>query len=283
MARTQNLVAPDWVAAHLDAPDVAVFDCRFDLARPEAGREQYAQGHIPGALYLDLEQDLSGPKQAHGGRHPLPDLGTFCRKIGALGVDGTVTVVAYDAQQGSVAARLWWMLRYLGHEHARVLDGGWGGWLAGGHPVGRDVRARAPRTFVPRVRSGALADVDEVRRLRGGAARLVDSRAPERYRGEVEPLDPVAGHIPGAANLPWNGNVDEKGFLKPVEALRERFAGLREGAGEVVVYCGSGVTACVNLLAMEEAGITDARLYLGSWSDWCSYPENPVAREPEEV
>lgn len=279
MARIQNLVTADWVAAHLDAPDVVVFDCRFDLTHPGTGREQYAQGHIPGALYLDLEQDLSRPKQAHGGRHPLPEIVSFCRKMGALGVDEAVTVVAYDAQQGSMAARLWWMLRYLGHDRVRVLDGGWGAWLAGGYPVGRDVRTRAPRTFVPRVRSGALVDIEELRRRRSTAVRLVDSRAPERYRGEVEPLDPVAGHIPDAANLPWNGNVDAQGFLKPVEALQERFADLREDRGEIVVYCGSGVTACVNLLAMAEAGITNARLYLGGWSDWCSYQENPVAKD----
>ncbi len=267
MTREGNLVSAAWLAAHLDAPDVVVFDCRFDLTRPTAGREQYAQGHIPGAHYLDLEEDLSAPKQPHGGRHPLPELSTFCGKMGALGIDEAVTVVAYDAQHGAMAARLWWMLRFLGHDRVRVLDGGWGAWVAGGFPVSRDVRAGRPRTFVPRLHSGILVDIEDLRRRRSDRTRLVDSRAPERYRGEVEPLDPVAGHIPGAANLPWDGNVDEQGFLKPVEALRERFAGLRDDPGDVVVYCGSGVTACVVLHRASLRG-REGKLYPGGWSEW---------------
>ncbi len=276
----RNLVTAEWLARHLGDPSVVIADCRFDLARPHAGRAAYAQAHIPWAVYLDLEADLSGPKQLHGGRHPLPDVEVLSRKLGSLGVDHEVTVVAYDDQQGGLAAaRLWWLLRYLGHPRARVLDGGWPAWCRAGCPTTADVRPRAPRTFVPHVRRDLAIGVEELRRRLGRAdVRLVDSRAPERYRGEVEPLDPVAGHIPGAVSLPWTENQDDRGLLKPAPQLRERFAELGAGSGEVVVYCGSGVTACANLLAMEEAGITGAVLYPGGWSDWCSYPENPVAR-----
>lgn len=281
MADDGNLVTVAWLAQHLADPTIAVADCRFDLARPEAGREAYARAHIPGAFYLDLDADLSGPRGAHGGRHPLPDPETFGRTLGRVGVDESVTVVAYDDQQGGLAAaRLWWMLRYLGHARAKVLDGGWTAWRRAGCPTTSEVRPRAPRACVPRVRADLAVDQEQVRRrLSRADVRLVDSRAPERYRGEIEPLDPVAGHIPGAVNLPWTDNQDEQGMLKPVAALRERFSEVREGAREVIVYCGSGVTACANLLAMEEAGITNAVLYPGGWSDWCSYPENPVARE----
>lgn len=275
-----NLVRPEWLVGHLSDPSTVVVDCRFDLAQPQAGRLQYQQGHIPGAFYLDLEADLSAPKQAHGGRHPLPDMEAFGQTLGALGVDDEVTVVVYDDQGGCMAARLWWMLRYLGHTRARVLDGGWSAWRRGGYPVTAEVRQATPRAFAPRGRPELLAGIEEVsRRLREGNPCLVDSRAPERYRGEVEPLDPVPGHIPGAVNLPWTDNVDEQGALKPAQVLRERFGAVGAGSGEPIVYCGSGVTACVNLLAMDEAGIAGAVLYLGGWSDWCSYPENPVAKE----
>ena len=278
MTERRNLVDVPWLAQHLDDPSVVIADCRFELAKPGAGRAAYVEAHIPGAVYLDLERDLSGPKQVHGGRHPLPDPEAFCRTLGALGIDAGVTVVAYDVPQAAIAPRLWWMLRYLGHERAYVLDGGWPAWTAAGQPVSRDVPRRAARRFAARPRPELAADLNQVRRIAaegGGGAHLVDSRAPERYRGEIEPLDPVAGHVPGAVNLPWNDILDAQGRLKPRAALAERFGGL--GGGEVVVYCGSGVTACANLLAMDEAGLTRARLYPGSWSDWCSYPENPVA------
>jgi len=261
----------------MDDPSVVVVDCRFDLMNVHAGRTAYEAAHIPGAVYLDLERDLSGPKRAHGGRHPLPDWDAFCQTLGAIGIDETSTVVAYDVPQAAVAPRLWWMLRYLGHDGVRVLDGGWPAWLAAGLPVSREIRRRPSRRFVPRPRPSLTAEVEEVRRLAAaGTAHLVDSRVPERYRGEVEPIDPVAGHIPGAVNLPWNENLDEQGRLKSGTTLAERFAAMGDGA-DVVVYCGSGVTACANLLAMDEAGLSKARLYPGSWSDWCSYPNNPVA------
>lgn len=276
MTERRNLVDVGWLAQHLDDPSVLIADCRFELGKPDAGRAAYDDAHIAGAVYLHLERDLSGPMRTHGGRHPLPGRDAFCRTLGALGVDGTVTVVAYDVPQAAVAPRLWWMLRYLGHDRVHVLDGGWPAWRAAGLPVSRDIPRRAARRFVPHPRPDLAVDVQAVRRAaEEGGARLVDSRAPERYRGEVEPLDPVAGHIPGAVNLPWTETLDERGRLKPRAALAERFRSL--GGGDVVVYCGSGVTACANLLAMVEAGVSGARLYPGSWSDWCSYPDNPVA------
>jgi thiosulfate/3-mercaptopyruvate sulfurtransferase len=194
-----------------------------------------------------------------------------------------VTVVVYDGPHAAVtpAARLWWMLRFLGHERVYVLDGGWRAWVAARAPETQEVPSRTVRRFVPNPRPEMAADVEAVRRIvAAGGAGLVDSRAPERYRGEVEPLDPAAGHVPGAINLPWNQTVDEQGRLKPRAALAEQFRGLTGSAA--VVYCGSGVTACANLLAMDEAGIISARLYPGSWSDWCSYPDNPVARSTQE-
>lgn len=278
MDHSRNLVTPAWLAAHVADPAVVIVDCRFDLTNPRAGREAYDRAHIPGAVHLDLERDLSGPKAPHGGRHPLPEMSRFAEKIGRVGIDERVVVVAYDAQNGSFAARLWWMLRYLGHDRVQVLNGGWQAWQRGGFPTTADVPTTMSRRFVPKLRSGVLVDIDDLRaRLKRSGARLVDSRTPERYRGNVEPLDPVAGHIPGAVNLPWTDNQDETGAMKPVADLRRRFAGLREGDAQPIVYCGSGVTACANLLAMEEAGLADAVLYVGGWSDWCSYPDNPVA------
>jgi thiosulfate/3-mercaptopyruvate sulfurtransferase len=272
-----NVVDVDWLAGRLDDPAVVVVDCRFELADPAAGRAAYAEAHIPGAAYLDLERDLSGPKGAHGGRHPLPSIEEVSRTLGGIGIDDAVTVVAYDVPQTGIAPRLWWLLRYLGHDRVYVLNGGWPAWRAAGLPVTREAAPRrTPRRFVAHPRPDFIVPVDRVRRVAAeGGARLVDSRAPERYRGEIEPLDPVAGHIPGAVNVPWNENLDAAGRFKPRDALAERFGGL--GSGDMVVYCGSGVTACANLLAMEQAGVRSARLYPGSWSDWCSYPDNPVA------
>ncbi len=278
-----NLVTPEWLAQHLSEANIVIADCRFDLANPQAGRLQHQQGHIPRAFHLDLDADLSAPKQSHGGRHPLPDLAVFTQKLGSLGIDHDVTVVAYDDQRGSMAAaRFWWMLRFLGHDRAKVLDGGWSAWRTAGYSVTTEVYPATPRAFVPRIRREMLIEIEELRRrLRAGPESVIDSRARERYRGEVEPLDPVAGHIPRAANIPWGESVDDAGRLKSPDVLRKLFEPVTRGAREPIFYCGSGVTACVNLLAMEEAGIKGALLYLGGWSDWCSFPDNPVATEKE--
>jgi thiosulfate/3-mercaptopyruvate sulfurtransferase len=229
-------------------------DCRWELGRPERGRELYLGGHIPGASFLDVERDLSAPPARPGGRHPLPDPDAFAHAAGAAGIGPGVFVVAYDQGATGGAARLWWLLRHFGHEEVAVLDGGievWAGHLRPG------VEQVEPLVFSPRPRSGDTIEAEELaRRLQEDDLVVVDARAPERYRGEVEPIDPVAGHIPGAVSVPFAQARDLPGDVL--------------GAKEIVVYCGSGVTACVDLLALARAGREDAKLYPGSWSDWCS-------------
>ncbi|WP_035990945.1 sulfurtransferase [Leptolyngbya sp. KIOST-1] len=271
MAHPRNLVTADWLAQHLHDPDVVVVDCRFALADPHQGQQQYAAGHIPGAHYLDLNRDLSSPVEAHGGRHPLPDLETFSQTLSTLGVRSTppTLVVAYDDSRFAFAARLWWLLRYLGHDSAAVLDGGWSGWVQQGYPTAPDLPPPRAGHFTPAPRPDWLVDIDAVR-LRSEGTVLVDSRSPERYRGDVEPIDPVAGSIPGAVNYFWQEVSEPSGQMKPPAALAQHWASLN-GSDEVMVYCGSGVTACVNLLAQTLADRPMAKLYLGGWSDWCSY------------
>jgi thiosulfate/3-mercaptopyruvate sulfurtransferase len=283
MTTIGNVVSADWLAERLDQPDVAVIDCRFVLGKPEVGRAAYLAGHIPGALYFDLEQDLAGPKRpdGHGGRHPLPDSASLAARFSAAGIDETVTVVAYDDQELAMASRLWWLLRYLGHDRVAVLDGGWQAWQRGGYPVTTEIRPRAERRFVPRVRPAMLVTAADVKQRSAGTA-LLDSRSKERYSGQQEPIDRKAGHIPGALHFFYRENLRPDGTLRATSELRQRFASL-DAYPEVIVYCGSGVTACVNLLALHQAGRPDAKLYLGSWSDWCSY-DYPVAtgEEPDD-
>lgn len=275
----QPLVTPRWLYEHLQDDRLIVIDCRFALNNPALGEEQYRQEHIPGALYFHLERDLSGPKQTHGGRHPLPDPEALAARLSRAGIDESVTVIAYDDQEMSMAGRLWWLLRYLGHEKAAVLDGGFAAWKRAGYPVTADVPTPAPRTFVPRLQPDMLVDIRGVQE-RSERTALLDSRAGERYRGEQETLDPKAGHIPGALHFFYKDNLSADGTMLPPERLRERFAPL--DGQEIIVYCGSGVTACTNLLALHAAGRTDAKLYPGSWSDWCSY-DLPVAKGPTPV
>lgn len=262
----------------LDCENVVLFDCRFQLMRPAAGREAYLAGHLPNAFYLDLEQDLSGRKGDHGGRHPLPDAIELASKFGAAGVQADTLVVVYDAGEG-MAPRAWWLLRYLGHANVAVLDGGLPAWVAAGHHLSTDIPMPRPATFVAHVQTDWVVDVHAVKSRLGDpdAGILLDARAPERYRGEVEPIDPVAGHIPGAVNLPWTDNLSDDGRWKDPETLRQQFASIVNSSGQIddvswVVYCGSGVTACANLFALHLAGMDETRLYAGSWSDWCSYP-----------
>ncbi|MBE9113741.1 sulfurtransferase [Nodosilinea sp. LEGE 07298] len=266
-----NLVTAAWLAQHLNDPNVVVVDCRFALADLHQGQQQYAAGHIPGAWHLDLNQDLSGPVQAHGGRHPLPDLETFGQRLSAIGVTSAppTLVVAYDDSRFAFAARLWWLLRYLGHDQVAVLDGGWSGWMQAGQPTTTERPTPRPGHFTPAPRPDWIVDIEAVRR-RDAETVLIDSRSPERYRGEVEPIDPVAGSIPGAVNYFWQNISSENGQLKSPEALAQHWAAL-DAADQVIVYCGSGVTACVNLLAQTLAGRQVAKLYVGGWSDWCSY------------
>lgn len=271
MAHPRNVVTAAWLAQHLNDPTVVVVDCRFALADPQQGQQQYAAGHIPGAYYLDLNQDLSSPIEAHGGRHPLPDLETFSQKLAAIGVTSTppTLVVAYDDSRFAFAARLWWLLRYLGHDNVAVLDGGWSGWVRGDYPTTTKLPTSRLGHFTLAPRPEWIVDIEAVRR-RGGGTVLIDSRSPERYRGEVEPIDPIAGSIPGAVNYFWQDVSDQNSQLKSPEALAHHWAALGS-ADEVIVYCGSGVTACVNLLAQTLAGQPMAKLYPGGWSDWCSY------------
>ena len=261
-------VDADWLVGRRGT--VVVADCRWYLDGTD-GHAAYLEGHVPGAVFVDLDRDLAAPPSARAGRHPLPDPAAFAASLGRLGIGPDDTVVAYDQGSGAIAARLVWMLRVLGQE-ATVLDGGLPAW-EGPHESG-PVQP-APRRDVP-VRpwpSARIVDADEVARLASGAGTVVDARAAERYRGEVEPVDPRAGHVPGAVNLPYEGNVGSDGRLLPLDRLRERFA---EVGGDVAVYCGSGVTACHDVLVLEALGV-EARLFPGSWSAWAGDPERPAA------
>ncbi|WP_206831409.1 sulfurtransferase [Alicyclobacillus fructus] len=277
---TARLIQPGDLAARLTSDEVVIFDCRFQLSDPEAGERAYREGHIPGAYYLHLERDLSSPRAQHGGRHPLPDWNRFAARLSACGVRPHATVVVYDAGEG-MAARAWWLMRHIGLEDVRMLDGGWKRWTREGRPVTSEVPAPRPGAVEIRLREGEIADMREVRQgAQEGRLVLVDARSPERYRGDVEPIDPKAGHIPGAINHPWEQGLGEDGTWRSPEEQRARFGELAACGKPIVVYCGSGVTACSTLFAMELAGIS-AKLYPGSWSDWVSYPDNPVATGDE--
>jgi len=273
------LVSTDWLAAHLSDPAVRVVDVRWYLDPARRGRDAYEAGHIPGAVFLDVDADLSAPGGRRGGplgRHPWPAPEHVARVFGAAGIGRGVRVVAYDDQAGAVAARLWFLLRAHGHDETAVLDGGLAKWLAEGRPLDGAVPAPAPATFVPQPRPGWVVTKSELAAL-GAGHLLLDARIPQRYRGDVEPVDPRAGHIPGARNAPYTGNLTEGAtpvFLSP-ETLRARYAELGAEAAVPIVYCGSGVTACHDLLALEAAGLR-GRLYAGSWSEWSADPELPI-------
>lgn len=280
---TMTLISAADLAARLDDPELRLFDVRHDLTDHAAGRKAYLQGHVPGARYLDHEQELAAPRSGANGRHPLPQRDDFAALMAGHGVRPQTLVVAYDASGGMFAAHLWWMLRWMGHERVAVLDGGWSAWTAAQLPVGID--AAAAVTPQPGARAGApLAQVVDASAVLQNIAQpsftLIDARAANRYRGEVEPMDPVAGHIPGAFNRPNSENLQADGRFKPAEQLRAEFAALLAGRGpEAIVHqCGSGITACHNLLSMEIAGLGGSRLYPGSWSEWCSDPTRPVAK-----
>jgi thiosulfate/3-mercaptopyruvate sulfurtransferase len=259
--------------------ELVLIDASFDLADLDAGERSHREGHLPGAHYLHLDRDLAGAKTGRNGRHPLPDRETFARRVGALGITPHTQVVAYDRQGGPYAARAWWLLRWLGHPAAAVLDGGVAAWQAAGGSLS-NVLPVAPGG--PPYPAGAPAmrtlDADELLRALGRLV-LIDARAGERFRGEVEPLDAQAGHIPGALNRFFRDNLQADGRFKSAATLREDFAMLLGAANarDAIHQCGSGVTACHNLLAMEHAGLAGAALYPGSWSEWSSDPARPVA------
>ncbi|WP_299427410.1 sulfurtransferase [uncultured Meiothermus sp.] len=274
------LVSVEGLHQRLGDSQLRIVDCRFSLQDPLAGRLAFRHGHIPGAIFLDLEADLSAPKRqgGQGGRHPLPEPEDLAKKLGAAGIGNEHWVVAYDEPPagGMFAPRLWWLLRWLGHDRIAVLDGGIKAWREAGYEVSTLAVEYASTTFKAKPRLQMVVDADAVAHCPAGTI-LIDSRAPERYRGEVEPIDPVAGHIPGAINRNWLDSLDASGHFKKAEAQAERFAGLE---GEVIAYCGSGVSATANVLALELAG-KQARLYAGSWSDWVSVKSRPVAKGAE--
>jgi len=276
-----TLISPADLQPQLDA--VRVVDCRFDLTKPDAGAAAYATSHIPGARYAHLDRDLSSPITPLTGRHPLPNADALGAKLGSWGIDNDVQVVAYDADNGMFAARLWWLLRWLGHKRVAVLDGGFKAWQQAGFPVTSAVPITSPKQFRAAPQEAAwVSATDVAARVGDSTWRVIDARAPERYRGDIEPIDAVAGHIPGALNHPFALNLHTTAqFLSPSE-LRTRFAPVIGDAppNQVIAMCGSGVTACHNLLAMEVAGLQGAKLYAGSWSEWIRDRSRPVVKGP---
>ena len=277
-----TLIAPADLEPQLTNPSWVVVDCRFALDRPEHGRQEYEQAHIAGAVYAHLNEDLSGPIVAgKTGRHPLPDVAEAARTFGRLGIANSSQVVAYDDAGGAIAARLWWMLRWLGHDDVAVLDGGWQRWRSEGRPTRSGNETRQPAEFSPRSRPELIVNGEEVARAAiDSAYRVIDSRSTERYRGTHEPIDPVAGHIPGAISAPLTENLDESGQFLPPERLAERFHSVLGDipSDNAIFYCGSGVSAGQNLLAMAHAGLGEGRLYVGSWSEWITDPDRPIER-----
>ena len=281
MSHTSLIPVAD-LAAHRHDPAWIVFDCRHDLARPEAGPGEYAEGHLPDAHFLHADHDLAGPRNGKNGRHPLPTVEALVATLSRFGVDGSKQVIAYDAQGGMMAARLWWMLRWLGHDRVAVLDGGLQQWVAAGHSLSIETPRPVPARFTPSPR-GLMVDAAFVQAQIGADRTVViDARAADRYRGENETLDPVGGHIPGARNRPFRDNLDADGRFKPAERLRAEYGSLLGALGpdQTIHSCGSGVSACHNLLAMAVAGLPGGRLYAGSWSEWCADPRRPVAVGP---
>ena len=282
--RYTTLIDTSSLAAHLGNPALVVVDCRFDLKDTAAGERDYGISHVPGAAYAHLDRDLSGEKTGTNGRHPLPPVQAAVDTFSRLGIDASTQVVAYDQDAGMYASRLWWMLRWLGHDLVAVLDGGFRKWVADGNPVTDRVEPRAARVFVPHPRPGMLAPLRDIEAIVASDApghwALLDARAGERFRGEVEPIDRVPGHIPGARNRPYLANVREDGTFRPPAELAEEFREVLAGDApeRVVNYCGSGVTACHNVLALELAGLPGTKLYAGSWSEWSSDPSRPVER-----
>jgi thiosulfate/3-mercaptopyruvate sulfurtransferase len=275
----KTLISTSVLAAHIDDPAFCVVDCRYKLDDEGWGLREYGVAHIPGAAYAHLAHDLAGPRTGTNGRHPLPDPGAFARTLGRLGVTGGVEVVAYDQDNGMYASRLWWLLRWLGHDAVAVLDGGLAKWRAEQRPTVSGVEQHDARVFSGDAKDAMAVDATRLAALAGTPGwHLVDARAPERYRGDSEPIDKVGGHIPGALNHFFQWNLAEDGLFRSPEQLRER---VLQSIGDVpadrvVCYCGSGVTACHNLLALEHAGLTGAKLYPGSWSEWSSDPARAV-------
>jgi thiosulfate/3-mercaptopyruvate sulfurtransferase len=259
--------------------DLRILDCRFNLLDPAAGRAGYLAGHIPGAVYADLNQDLAAPVSKMSGRHPLPDIQALATTFGELGIGANNDVVVYDDQGGAIAARAWWLLRWLGHSRVALLDGGLQAWTSGKSPIEAGAVLVTPQVFVPAIRDGWFIETQEIMSSIGRGEALVDARAADRFQGRLEPIDTVAGHIPGAVNLPFDRSLGPDGRWKPVAELREMWAGiLPNGTNKPwSVMCGSGVTACHLAISASVAGLAQPRLYAGSWSEWIRDDQRPVA------
>lgn len=274
--RMKHIVEVEWLQANLNDENICIIDTRFQLGDPKAGLNDYVKGHIPGAIYFDLEKDLSGKVQQHGGRHPLPMLEEFVDKLSAAGIDHNAKVVIYDDQHGAMASRLWWMLKFLGHELVFVLNGGFSKWCQSSLPTNSEVPIVNKKVFVPNIQDNMHISMEEVKeRIQQQVSLFLDSREEKRYLGIEEPIDRVAGHIPTAKHAFWKDSLSSDGTWKSKLEQEARFSTLQKET-EIIVYCGSGVTACPNILALYEADFSNVKLYVGSWSDWISYPENEI-------
>ncbi|MBL8310648.1 MAG: sulfurtransferase [Burkholderiales bacterium] len=277
---TSPLISTTELARLMGAPNLVIVDTRHDLMNPNIGREAYAAGHLPGAIYLSIDEDLSAAKNGSNGRHPLPSAEAFAATLGHHGISNDSHVVVYDGGTAMFVGRLWWMLRWVGHERVHVLDGGLAQWQKEGRAVETPPSTRAATRFTPRVNDAMRLTVAQtLEAMADPARRILDARAPERFRGEVEPVDPVAGHIPGAANRPFPSNLRD-GVFKPADELRREFETILAGRSptQLIHQCGSGVSALANMIAMEHAGLSGSTLYAGSWSEWCADPARPVAK-----
>lgn len=276
------VVNKEWLVEQLNNEQVKIVDCRFELGSPDKGEKLYQESHIPGAFYFDLEKQLSAPVSKHGGRHPLPDIDQFKLEIEKTGIDHSKTVIAYDGGEGQFATRFWWLLTYMGHEKVYVLNEGYKGWVEAGYPATREMPDFESAKFEVNIHKEMLASYEEIKEIviqNKKSPILIDSRDKARYLGEVEPIDRIPGHIPGAINKFFAEGL-EQGSYKNSEEQRKRFAELDQEE-PIIVYCGSGVTATPNYIALKMAGFKNVRLYAGSYSDWVSYEENPVAKGEE--
>jgi thiosulfate/3-mercaptopyruvate sulfurtransferase len=276
-----TLISTDQLNAHLNDSSWLVADCRYNLKNELWGREQYLASHIAGAVFVSLAYDLAAPRTGSNGRHPLPAPEAIATTFARIGIGHATQVIAYDQDVGAFASRLWWMLRYLGHDAVAVLDGGFAKWTREGHPTRTGEETRPAATFTPRLRAAMRVTADEVLAQLGDPSMLlVDARSPERYQGQPDPLDNVSGHIPGARNRFYRHNVGDAGTMRAAGELKADFERVLAGQSpnDTVMYCGSGVTACYNLLAMEHAGLGGAKLFAGSWSEWEADPTRPIER-----
>ncbi|MDT8861279.1 sulfurtransferase [Alkalihalobacillus sp. MEB130] len=274
-----RIVTAEWLHSELEKQSAAyvIVDTRFQLGNPDVGRVSYLEGHLPGAIYVDLEKDLSSAVSKHGGRHPLPNIDTLIAKFEKWGIGNESKLIVYDDQGGMFASRFWWLCHYLGHDDVAILDGGYSSWLEKGYDVITEIPVPSQKTFSLQVNDNeVLADAAYVKeRLHNTETVLLDSRELARYLGKEEPIDPIAGHIPGAVHYFWKDVLDDKGNWKRKEELKKHFANIPQ-TKEVIVYCGSGVSACPNILALKEAGFSNVKLYSGSWSDWITYEDYPI-------